>query len=255
MSNNIQVSIDPTTEIQSNDKQAQYSLTQFQRDAYGALISIPSEIRNLIDAVRYTAGWSVGIESLNKRGGYEARSIDVYGYDISRNLAVIQLRRTYQKARDRYPSIDKVYALVGRDDGQLFSHIIESSPRRQRNLGDRTPESLVQWAEKIIFGLKSEAETNAIKRQGDIALVPVRALPKDAIPVGDDAVYFRESHKLVGKLYKSQGTYFVEGGRETRMTHTKREHDALYTCKGQIFRVVLGRRGSDPWWTDATLGD
>jgi hypothetical protein len=227
-----------------------------ERGYYGEVLGPPGETGQLVAAVKRAAGWSEGIERLNKRGGFEARSIDVYGYDVARDLAVVQLRRTYRKKDGYYMSIDKIYALVGRDEGQIFSHILDSSPRRLKDLKEKSPESVVRWAEKMIFGLKNEADVDEIKRQGDIALIPVKALPKDAQLVEAGAVTFRKSHKLVGKIFKSaENGYFVEGGRGTRMTHAKREHSALFTSKGQVFRVVVGRRGTDPWWTDATLGD
>jgi hypothetical protein len=226
------------------------------RDGYGAIASLPDRVRKLVDAVKTSAGWQEGIESLNRRGGFEARSIDVYGYDEARNLAVVQLRRTYRRKSNYFAYITKVYALIGLDDGQLFSHVLENSPRRLRDLDQRSPESVVQWAEKMIFGLKHESDVSLIKRQRDVALVPVKKLPKDAAPLSDaDGVTFRESHKLVGQIYRAKSGYYCVGGRETRLLHTKREHGPVYTKKGEVFRVVVGRRGDDPWWLDATLGD
>lgn len=242
----------PQVSTITRDKPSEDSVS---RGRYGEIITIPDETTELLNAIKDAAGWKVGIEGLRRFGGFEARSIDVYGYDTARDLAVVQLRRTFRKNINKFMRISKVYALIGRDDGQLFSHVLESSPRRVWDLQWRTPESVVRWAEKIIFGLRSEDEVDAIKRQGDIALVPIKALPKDAVALDREFLLLRKSHKLVGKLYETEEFFYVVGGRETRMTHLKHEHGAIYTTKGQVFRVVAGRRGDEPWWTDAALGD
>lgn len=225
-----------------------------RRGAYDEIIDVPSAISDLVQAVRRSAGWTIGFEPSRRRGGYDARNIDVYGYDVPRNLAVVQLRRSFKRKEGYYTETSKVYALIGLSDGQLFSHVLHNSPRRLPDLRTRTPESVVRWAEKMIFGLKSEEDVASIKRQGDIALVPVKKLPADAEKV-DDSVTFRGSHLLVGQIYKAGDTYYCVGGRDTRLLHTKREHGAVFTRKGELFRVVVGRRGDEPWWIDATLGD
>jgi hypothetical protein len=228
------------------------------RGHFGQLTAPPAEILQLVSSIKSAAGWETGIEDVgsgNNRG-FEARSIDVFGYDVSRKLAVIQIRRAYKRKVSHFLSVSKAYALIGIDEGQPFSHVLKSSPRRLPDLCTRTPEEVVAWAEKVIFGLKSEADVSKIKRQGDIALVPVKSIPKNAAPVEAGEVVFRGSHRLVGRIFKQEsGDYFVEGGRDTRMLHTKHEHGAVFTSKGQTFRVVVGMRGDDPRWLSATLGD
>jgi hypothetical protein len=228
------------------------------RGYFDEILSPPVQIKELVSKIKTAAGWETGIGDVGSSSnrGFEARSIDVYGYDVERKLAVIQLRRAYKRRASHFLSVSKAYALIGIDGEQAFSHVLESSPRRLRDISERTPESVVEWAEKIIFGLKNESEIAGIKRQGDIALVPVKAIPKNATPVEESEVMFRGSHRLVGRIYKQpDGAYFVAGGRETRMLHTKHEHGAVFTSKGQAFRVVVGMRGDDPWWLSATLGD
>lgn len=228
------------------------------RGYFGQIISPPAEILGLVSSIKAAAGWETGIEDVGSGSnrGFESRSIDVFGYDVARKLAVVQIRRAYKRKASHFLSVSKAYALIGIDGEQQFSHVLKSSPRRLPDLSTRTPEEVVAWAEKIIFGLKSEADISKIKRQGDVALVPVKSIPKSAVPVEAGEVIFRGSHRLVGRIFKQEGGgYFVEGGRDTRMLHTKHEHGALFTSKGQAFRVVVGMRGDDPRWLGATLGD
>ena len=245
-----------TTEVsEAISASATPSAPVIKRGRHDEITNPPAAVRKLVAAVKASAGWQEGIESLNSRGGFEARSIDVFGFDESRNLAVVQLRRSYKRKASHFMQVSKAYALIGIDDGQVFSHVLENSPRRLRDIAERSPESVVRWAEKMIFGLKNEADVDGIKRQGDIALVPVKKLPADSEPVAD-GVTFRGSHRLVGQVFKSpSGGYYCTGGRDTRMLHTKREHGAVHTAKGTVFHVVVGRRGDEPWWIDATLGD
>ena len=232
-----------------------------KRDAYDAIVNYPAEIKDLVAKVKDTAGWQTGITSEGmKRGGYESRNIDVYGYDVSRNLAVVQLRRAWKKKESWYTEVSKVYALVGKDDGQIFSHPLTSSPRRNPNLADMSPEEVVRWAESKIFGVPVN-KLHTIIRQGDIALVPVRGIPSAAKPSSDylqpSGVHeftVRDSHRVIvdGDLYiDPDGRQYVDGTVE--VVHVKDEHRPV-SGTGK-FRLVVGQRAADPWWIDAAMGD
>ncbi len=231
------------------------------RDGYGAIPSYPAGIKELISKVRDAAGWETGITHEGfRRGGFESRNIDMYGYDTERSLAVIQIRRAWRKKASWYTDISKVYALVGLDDGQVFSHPLLTSPRRNRYLGCLAPEEVVQWAESKIFGIPV-AKLGTIVRQGDIALVPVRGISRDAIPSPravrrEDGVYtltMRDSHEVQvdGALLLHNRALYVDGVVE--VVHTKHEHKSI-AGTGK-FKIVAGERAGSPEWLDATLGD
>lgn len=233
-----------------------------ERDRYDAIRDkcVPTLIDALVTQVQRAAGWETGITSEGmKRGGYEARSIDVYGFDVNRNLAVIQLRRSWKKKESWYTEVSKAYALVGNDDGQVFSHPLASSPRRNPNLRDMKPEEVVAWAESKIFGVKVE-KLHTIIRQGDIALVPVRSIPGVASAIdkrdggaGVHTITVRDSHEVTvdGDLYETDGVYYLNG--DVEIVHAKGEHKAI-SGSGK-FRLVLGERANDPWWIDLAMGD
>jgi hypothetical protein len=123
------------------------------RDRYDALNNCPQEVRDLVNAVVEEAGYDLGTAKLTSNKT-EFRTVDVYGYALGRNLAVVQFRRTITDRRpNRFGTVQKRYALIGEDDGQLFCHILQSSPRRMQGIATASPESVVRWAESKIFGV------------------------------------------------------------------------------------------------------
>ncbi len=117
--------------------------TSVKRDGYGAIYSkLPEGVDAVRKAVLMEMGYDEGITSINKRGGFEAHNVDVYGYDLERTLVVIQLRRAYRKKEGYFTSVTKAYFLIGEDEGQRFSHALPSSPARMKNLAEATPGHL-----------------------------------------------------------------------------------------------------------------
>ncbi|OCX71660.1 hypothetical protein A6M27_02680 [Acidithiobacillus thiooxidans] len=236
-----------------------------RRDGYGAIRNLPTEIKELVETVKKSAGWETGVTSEGmKRGGFESRNIDVYGYDVAHNLAVIQIRRAWKKKESWYTEVSKAYALVGIDEGQVFSHPLASSPRRNPHLDDMAPEEVVAWAESKIFGVPVN-KLHTITRQGDIALVPVRGIPHDALPMaagrfglvtlesGVHVLTLRGSHQvhIDGEVFEADGTIYAEGAIE--IMHSKGEHKAV--CATGKLKVVTGEVGDSPWWLNAEMGD
>jgi hypothetical protein len=193
-----------------------------------------------------------------KRGGYEARNIDVYGYDIVRRLAVIQIRRTWKKKESWFPQVSKAYALVGMDGEQIFSHPLDVSPRRNRRLPMMAPDDVVRWAEAKIFGVTEDRVADII-RQGDVALIPVRAFPPGVTPAkiaakgGVKRLILRDHHTVMvdGEILEDEYSWYAHGLVE--IEHTKGQHRAV--CGEGRFRIAVGRRGEDPWWTNLAMGD
>lgn len=238
------------------------------RNEFGGIQNAPQAVLDLVKTVKDAVGWQTGIEDTGYKGGYEARHVDVYGYDIERQLAVVQIRRCWKKKESWYPEVSKAYALVGIDDGQVFSHTIDGSPCRQRNLYTQTPEDTVRWAEAKIFNVPV-AKLATIIRQGDIALVPIKSLPprvrKVSLPDGHlvHNVTLAGSHSVAvdGDLYEK--VYTCRDGREfvedlyavglVESDHVRGQHKAV--CSEGRFRLAEGLRGLEPWWTDTDLGD
>lgn len=228
------------------------------RNDFGALKIVPAETAALVAQVKAAVGWKEGIEDTGYKGGFEARHIDIYGYDVSRQLAVVQLRRCWKKRESWYPEVSKAYALIGVDDGQVFSHTLDGSPRRQRDFDMQSPEDTVRWAEAKIFDVPV-AKLATIIRQGDVALIPVKFIPRDAVEIPLPAgarVHkwtFGGSHQVVidGQMFETDSAYYAHGLVE--VAHAPGQHRPV-AAEGR-FRVTVGLRGLEPWWADTELGD
>ena len=227
---------------------------QAQRNADGSLADVPNAIVRLVEKVQEAAGWKTGKTTLGfKTGGYEARTIEIYGYDQRRRLAVIQLRREWKKKRHWYPLVNKAYALVGLDGGRIFSHQLPSSPRRNANLPEMTPGDVVLWAESKIFGVPVD-RVCTIRRQGDVALLPMRSLPRSITPVSGP-VMLRDSHQItvVGTLFKTAAADIWYARGTVELLHTKNEHQPVIASG--TFKIVAGQRAGSPWWLHLEIGD
>lgn len=232
------------------------------RDAYGALLPahVPPAIRALVERVADEAGWDLGAGSSGTYGRrsytFEARNTSVYGYALyPQMLAVVQIRRYFQ---NKYgASVRKSYALIGLDEGdQLFSHVLPSSPRHWSGIDTMTPEEVVTAAESKIFGVPV-ARLDQIVRQGDIAIVPVRAIPGSAERIEEDrAIHewkFANSHSVIvdGDIWDHPDGLYADGLVE--IIHDRGQHHPI-SYEGRC-RIVIGREGDNPWWIDTALGD
>jgi hypothetical protein len=229
--------------------------TPVSRNGYGAITNdIPVAIKALVDQLATELGWTLGIQKVGK-SGYAAHNLDVFGYDADRHLAIIQPRRAHKKKEGYYSQVEKAYMLVGIDDGQLFSHPLQSSPARNPNLKTHTAEDTVRWAEGKIFGVPV-SRLDTIVRQGDVAFVPCRSIPAVAKenPVDVMDLIIRGSHsiKVDGNLFKDpDGQFYFDGVAES--VHTKGQHKAIQ-IEGR-YKIVAGKRGRPAWWADSELGD
>lgn len=231
------------------------STTSVSRNGYGAITKdIPASIKDLVQTLATELGWTLGIKTAG-RSGYEAHNLDVFGFDVDRQLAVIQLRRAYKKKEGYFTQVEKSYALVGIDDGQLFSHPLQASPARNPNLRSHTAEDTVRWAEGKIFGVPV-SRLHTLVRQGDIAFVPCRAIPavakENLVDVMDLVIRGSHSIKVDGLLYKDPDEqFFFDGVAE--LVHTKGQHKAVQV-EGR-YKIVAGKKGRSAWWADSELGD
>lgn len=216
------------------------------RDHFGAIEwqTAPLAARDLVARIIKLTGVSVCAVHINRGKGWLVGSYDLYGYDLERKLVAIQLRQKWKRKRNSASTHQRTgYILAGIDDGQLFSHVLPSSYRRMRNLVDATPGDVIRWAERKIFGVPVERLPTII-RQGDIALVPVRSIPRSAMPAANQTgITLRGSHRVMvdGRLLedKAAGRYWVEGLVE--IDHLPGQHRAI-DAEGR-FEIVLGARG------------
>ena len=230
-----------------------------RRDPWGAVVSadVPAAITALVDAVADRAAWTLGFSWGDRQGEFEAQNLDVYGFSLCpQPLAVVQIRRT---TRHRYGTdVRKAYALIGIDEGeQVFSHPLPTSPRRMPGLATATPADVVAWAEAKIWGIPV-ARLREVIRQGDVAVIPCRAIPGSARAVDPTISLHRwtlaGSHQVTidGDIWRHpDGSLYARGLVE--IDHDHGQHHAV-AYEGRC-RIVVGHAGRSPWWIDAALGD
>jgi hypothetical protein len=217
------------------------------RNGYNALTHVPDWCRALMREAEVNQAWETGIVSDKKQRG-EAINADLYGYDESKALAVVQVRQAIFRP-GRFTKVRKDYYLIGHTEtSSFFAHPVESPARSKKAL--ETPESTVRFVLAKIWNCDVK-DLDDIERQGDLAFVAVRKIPDTAQPV-EGPVIFRDTHRLEGDIYlDTDGTYYTRRG--ARMVHTKRQH-APIKAKAGVYRVQPGIR-AETWGFTAPLGD
>jgi hypothetical protein len=205
-----------------------------KRNSYNAFIEWPEWVKTLEKEVSAAGVYTVGIESDKKQRG-SSINIDLYGYDESQGLAVIQVRECVFHPR-RFNKVRKDYYLIGRtESGNVFAHPVETPARSRKAL--ETPEKTISYVLAKIWDCR-EDELPHIIRQGDIAFIP-SALPKGAVKT-DNCIVLRETHKITGDIFKANGKLYVQ---KARMVHTKGQH-ATVKVKDSWYRIQEGIRAS-----------
>jgi hypothetical protein len=221
------------------------------RGFFNELTAYPPYIRELISDLEKAGSFTIGIES-NKRGTRGVSiNVDVYGYQESQRLAVLQVR--WCRFRQfRYSQVRKDYYLCGyNESGTAFAHPIDSPVRSSRAM--QSAEDCVRWAECQIFRC-TERQLSRIVRQGDLAFVPA-PIPANAepVPVGQFVIDHEGSHLLQAEsaLLTPDGRLFVRGG--AALVHLKGQHAPVAVAKGS-WRVQLGYR-AQVWGFSAPTRD
>ena len=190
----------------------------------------------VIDELNGTA-FEIGIESDKKQRG-AAVNVTVCDEDENQALFVAQVRKTEFHPR-RFNRTRKDYFLCGRNDnGNAFAHPVELTRTNARvevalcRIWQCTPSQLA----KII-------------RQGDVALIPERALTfrdveEFTVPefaVGDSHIVTAE------RVYVGRDGVYVAGSR-AQIRHTKQQHPhvAATLSPSKLYRVQLGIR-AETW--------
>jgi hypothetical protein len=209
------------------------------RGFFGQLTSYPQFVSSLISELERSGSFTTGIETHNKKGTRgESVNADVYGYEESQRLAVIQVRWCRFRP-NHYNQVRKDYYLCGyNESGTVFAHPIDSPARSSKALG--SPEDCVRWAECKIFSC-TEKQLTKIVRQGDLAFVPA-PIPADAEPVPVDRFVIDQegSHLLQAEhALLADSKLYVRGNAS--LVHLKGQHAPVSVPSGS-WRVQLGYR-------------
>jgi hypothetical protein len=175
--------------------------------------------------------------------------VDVYSYDEQRRLAVVQVRQCIFRP-GRFNKVRKDYYLVGtNENGNAFAHPVETVARSKTAMA--TASGGVALALSRIWDCPVD-DLHAIRRNGDVAFVPLGRLPADAVEVGENGLTFADSHVVTAEhIYRTpDGTHYVKGRAWLR--HEKGQHKAVQ-CSG-VYRVQVGVRAKT-WGFTAPTAD
>ena len=241
----------------------------FNRDGYGALVvhrtggACRSRIaRTLRDVEQVVAdlqsgradehrapAWEIG-KAFDRNGRGEAVNLSIYGIDLvdGQPLGVVQVRQyrrtRYQARHGLGGSVRKNYFLLGRNEGTglPFAHPIESRVVHAAVARDPSPESPVTAARAWIFSVPLD-KLPQVLRHGDVAAVPVRALPRgERHVVAGTAAGTRiiDNHILQAEEIVEVGKHVY--ARNPLLRHLNGQHaDVLGTG---WFRIQVGHRAS-----------
>lgn len=163
-----------------------------------------------------------GIERPSKKV-FSAVNVDLYGYDPSQNVAVVQAREFWRHERKGWTRMKKSYFLCGfNESGTPFRHPVSSGAVRAA-AKSADPVAVVRAAQRWMWGVTPRQLANGV-RQGDVLMVRERGEP-----VGQD----------MGKVATLADSHRVEAARIVRtasgrimalnpwMYHTKNQHDPV----------------------------
>lgn len=211
------------------------------RGFYGEITpsSYPSFARTLIANAEKAGAWREGIES-NKRGRGESINVDLYSFDETRGMALVQVRQC--RFGGKYNKVRKDYYLLGtNENGNVFAHPVDV--RASGRVIGSDPTAGITLALSRIWNCR-EKDLDFIVRNGDVAFVYVGTLPADAQLCEINAITIRESHHVQGlhdgKIYRTpDGTYYVAG--RAKIEHGPGQHPTA-RVKGGVWRVQEGIR-------------
>ena len=233
-------------DMQTKTEQATGEGTQaVRRWDYGEIADrdAPQWVRDLMADCEAAGFWERGIVDGNRRGSFSALNTDIYGWGevAGDRLALVQVRQTERRSSSAaYLQVRRDYYLIGRlESGAPFAHPTES-PRRSA-AAMRTPESAVRWVLARHIWRCDADDLDFIVRQGDIALVPVRRIPADAV-AHDGSLTLRDSHQIeADQICRSGRDWYARG--VVRMRHTPGEHARVVSRRG-LWRIQEGERGA-----------
>jgi hypothetical protein len=183
-------------------------------------------------------GWQSDT-SFDKKGRGEAINTDIYGIDNENKLYVVQVRYYSKQSLNKFPKILKNYFLIGyNENGNPFAHSIPSAVVHGAIRKDNSIESPIKAAQAWIWGIKQE-KLNSVLRNGDVGLLPVKAVPRKNVVISEGMEKIVDSHFIYSKEIRKNGSMYA---LNPTVRHMKRQHP---TIKGKgWFKVIVGNRAN-----------
>ncbi|MFH0779027.1 MAG: hypothetical protein V2A71_10460 [Candidatus Eisenbacteria bacterium] len=210
----------------------------FTRGNFGQITSTyPEIVKALLTDAEKAGAWTEGIESDKKHRG-SSINVDLYSWDEGSGIALVQVRECVFHPK-RFNRVRKDYYLLGRNEnGQVFAH--PANVRASGRVVNGDISAGVKLALSRIWDC-DERDLDDIVRNGDVAFVPIRALPNGAELVEGNSATIRDSHHVKalydGQVWKLGQQLYVTG--RAKIEHVKGQHPTA-RVRGGIWRVQAG---------------
>ncbi len=227
----------------------QFDLSGIKRSTYDeiALSSLDPELkRQCLDLIDRAAdadhidehgSWDFGA-AFDKKGRGQAINWDLYGigYDChsGRLLVIVQIRQYEKRHKNWWPSIRKNYFLVGtNEDGTTFAHSVSHAPIFA---AIRAEHDVIRAVQNWIFG----GDYCAMIRQGDLALIPMKARPAGTKGQLRKSAVLEESHELSAtQIATVEGRIYA---KNPTLVHMPGTHSTISGLGW--YRIIVGKRAS-----------
>lgn len=185
----------------------------------------------------------------------DSLNLDLYGYDIEQDVAIVQIRHFFRRYRKGYANIHKDYVLVGRNEitNELFRHPVSShAVHAGIRKDDKDPVAPVRAAQRWMWGV-SDKQLASGQRQGDILIVPAKGRPAYAEMIEADTVLVGGTHEVHAAAFcrDRKGVVFAYG---PTVRHTKGQHLTAYG-DGDFWHSIRLAASAPTWEWGARLGD
>lgn len=187
-----------------------------------------------------------------KRG--EALNLDLYGYCADENVAIVQVRHTFRRARRHFLNGRKTYVLCGFNEitaapfrHPVSSHTVRASVRKR----GEDPAAAIRAAQKWMWRV-TDKQLAASVRQGDVLLVPGRGEPTGSVVVGEVCVV-GGSHEVRARRILLGDDGLVHAWAPA-LWHLKGQHDPLFADDERWYSVRIARE-AEAWDWSQRIGD
>lgn len=187
----------------------------------------------------------------DRKGRGDSLNHDLYAYDPSQGVAVIQARHAFRRYRNGYLSTHKTYFLAGYNEitNQPFRHPVSAAAVRgaiRANPDDSV--AVVRAIQKWMWGVTEKQLRNSL-RQGDILLLPARE--KDALSADFIGTTYmvQETHEITADSVRMSGRIYA---LNPSLVHKKGQHAPVAMEGWASIRVAREVRA---WDFAERLGD
>lgn len=184
----------------------------------------------------------------DRKGRGDAINHDLYAYDATERVAVVQVRHAFRQRRNGFLNVRKSYFLCGHNEitKSPFAHPVSAHALRAAvNKWGENQSAVVRAVQAWMWDV-TQRELSLSTRQGDVLLVPVRGEPAGE-ELGHEARL--DSHIIEAAQVRRNGALYA---RDLTIRHEKGQHRTVVADGWH--RVVMAREAAT-WNFAQRLGD